>query len=144
MEKSNKFLKVTGILMLIGGSFALLSSVLMLLFGVVLVDGAVHANLSRSQDVAVGIIVAALVLVIAASVVQFIAGIVGVKNAKKPEKANVCIVFGILAALIYLVSLLMNFLGGSAHTWLDALVIPFGLVVPALYLVGAFQLKIKD
>jgi len=144
MEKSNKFLKVTGILMIIGGSFALLASVLMLLFGVLLVEGAIHSNLTRSQDFAVGLIVAALVLVIVGGVVQFIAGVVGVKNAKNPDKANTCIIFGILAAIVYLVSLLMNFLGGSNHTWLDVLVVFFGLIVPALYLVGAFQLKAKE
>ena len=144
MEKSNMFLKVTGILMTIGGSFALLSSIFMLLFGVILVKGAVHENLSRSQDVAVGIIVAALVLIIAGSVVQFLAGLAGIKNAKKPEKANTCIILGIITALFFLVSLLLNFLGGSSHTWLDVLVVIFGMVVPALYLVGAFQLKMKD
>jgi len=144
METSNKFLKISGIFMIIGGSIALLASVLMLLFGVLLVEGAIHSNLTRSQDFAVGLIVGALVLVIAGGIIQFIAGVVGVKNAKNPEKANTCIIFGILAAVVYLVSLLLNFLGGSSHTWLDVLVVFFGLIVPALYLVGAFQLKMKD
>ena len=144
MEKSNKFLKVTGILMIISGSFALLSSILVLLFGVVLVEGAIHTNLTRTQDFAVGIIVAALVLVIAGSVIQFIAGLVGVKNAKNPEKANVCIIFGVLVALVYLVSLVLNLIGGGYTIWMDVLVVIFGMVVPALYLVGAFQLKAKE
>ena len=144
MEKSNKFLKVTGILMIIGGSFALLSSILVLLFGVLLVDGAIHANLTLKQDAAVGLIVTALVFIIAAGVIQFLAGIQGVKNAAKPEKANICIILGSLTALFYIVSQLLNFLGGKIHNYLDIIVVMFGLVVPALYLLGAIQNKMKD
>ena len=144
MEKSNKFLKVTGILMIIGGSINLLGSVLLLLFGVLFVDAAIHTSLTGTQDAAVGVIVAGIVLIIAASIIQFAAGVAGAKNAKNPEKAGICICFGVLTVVIYLVSQVLNFLGGAVHNYIDVMVIVFGLVVPALYLVGAFQLKAKE
>ena len=144
MEKSNKFLKVTGILMIIGGSFNLIASLLLLLMGVVFVDATIHANLTGSETVLAGAIIAAMVVAIAAGIVQFVAGIVGVKNASNPEKAGVCICFGILTAIIYIVSQILNFVGGGAHNYLDVMIIVFGLLIPALYLVGAFQLKAKD
>ena len=144
MEKSNKFLKVTGILMIIGGSINLLTSLLVLLFGVVFVTAAVHANLSTGEEVLAGAIVAGLCLIIAAAIIQFCAGIAGVKNAKNPDKAGVCIGLGILTLLIYIVSQLLNFLGGNINSYLDLLVVVIGLVVPALYLVGAFQLRAKE
>ena len=144
MEKSNKFLKVTGILMIIGGSFNLLGSLLMLFFGVIFVDATIHANLTGSEAVLAGAIIAGIVLVIAAGLVQFIAGVIGVKNASNPEKAGVCICFGVLTALIYIVSQILNFAGGGSHNYLSVMIIVFGLLIPALYLVGAFQLKSKD
>ena len=144
MEKSNKFLKVTGILMIIGGSIGLLTSVFVLFAGVLLVDATVHASLSRGGEILAWAIIASLVLFIAASIIQFCTGVAGVKNAKKPEKAGVCITLGILTLLIYVVSQLLSFLGGTINSYLDIIAVVIGLVVPALYLVGAFELKAKD
>lgn len=144
MEKGNKFLKVTGILMIISGAINLLGSVLLLLFGVLFVDAAVHANLTGAKEVAAGLIVAGIVFIIIASIVQFLTGLFGVKNAKNPEKANVCILFGVLTVVIYVVSQILNFMGGAIHNYLDVMIVVFGLVIPALYLVGAFQLKAKE
>ena len=144
MEKSNKFLKVTGILMIIGGSFNLLASVILFFAGVIFTDATIHANLTGAETVLAGAIIAGMVLVIAASVIQFSAGVFGVKNAKNPEKAGTCICFGILTAIIYIVSQLLNFLGGGVHNYMEVMGIIFGLLIIALYLVGAFQLKSKD
>ena len=144
MVKSNKFLKTTGILMIIGGSISLLLSVLVLLFGVVFVDAAVHANLTTGETVLASAIVAGMCLIIAASIIQFCAGVAGVKNAKNPEKAGVCIGLGILTILLYIVSQLLNFLGGNLNNYIDLVVVLIGLAIPALYLVGAFQLKAKE
>jgi hypothetical protein len=144
MEKSNRFLKVTGILMIIGGSFNLLASVLALLFGAVFVDAVIHTNLTGAGTVAAGVIIAGIVFIIAGSVIQFTAGVFGAKNANNPKNANGCIVFGVLTALVYLVSQLLNLVGGGVHNYLDVMIVIFGLIVPALYIVGAVQLKMKD
>jgi len=143
MEKSNKFLKVTGILMIIGGSIALIFGIFILLFGVLLELGAIH-NPGPGVNKVVGLVEAGVVLAVVGSVVQFIAGIVGVKNANKPEKANVCIVFGALTALIYIVSQVLDFIGGGIHNTYDVVSVIIGLLVPALYMVGAIQNKMKD
>ena len=143
MEKSNKFLKVTGILMIIGGSFGLIASVFLFLFGVLLTMGALlHPAPGVNQ--AVEIIGAGIGIAIAGAIIQFIAGIAGVKNAKKPEKANLCIVLGSLTALFYIASQIFTYVGGASKTYLDYVVVVIGLVVPALYLVGAVQNKMKD
>ena len=143
MEKSNKFLKVTGILMIISGSIALLASFFLLIFGVLLGMGAIHHPSSEVIKTA-GLVETGVVLAIVGSIVQFIAGVSGVKNAKNPEKATNLIVLGALTVLFYLGNQLFNFIGGGNHTYLDYVSILLGMVVPAFYILGAVQLKAKD
>lgn len=143
MEKSNKFLKVTGILMIIGGSFGLLFGIFVLLFGVILGVAAIH-NTGPGVNQVVGVVETGVVLALVGSLVQFIAGLAGVKNAKNPEKANLCISLGILNALLVLVSLILDYIGGGVHNFYNVFLVMFGLVIPTLYLLGAFQLKAKE
>jgi len=143
MEKNNKFLKVTGILMIISGSIGLLAGIFILLFGVVLGIAAIH-NPAPGVNQVVGLVETGVALALVGTVVQFIAGVVGVKNAKNPEKAGLCIVLGILNALLILTSLILDYIGGGVHNFYNVFLILFGLVVPTLYLLGAFQLKEKD
>jgi len=143
MEKKNVFLKVTGIFMIIGGSIGMLFGVFVLIFGVVLGIAAIH-DPSPVVKVVAGLVEAGVVLALAGTAIQFIAGLVGVKNAKNPEKANLCIVLGILNALLVLVSLLFDYIGGGIHNFYNLYLVLFGLIIPTLYLVGAFQLKAKD
>ena len=143
MEKSNKFLKVTGILMIIGGSFGLIASIFLLLFGVILAMGAL-LNPVPGVTLLVTMVTISILIAVAGAIVQFVAGVSGVKNAKNPEKANQLIFLGALTAFFYIVSQIMSFIGGAPRTFLDYIVVVFGLVVPALYLVGAYQLKSKE
>ena len=82
--KGRKFLKVTGILMIIGAAFGIIGGIIAMI-GV----GALAAVLETS---AVGLMLAS-VLVLASAVFQLIAGIMGVKNCDKPEKAQTCLVW---------------------------------------------------
>jgi len=143
MEKSNKFLKVTGVLMIIGGSFGLIGSIFLFLFGVLLTVGAL-LNPAPGVDQAVEIIGTGIGIAIAGAIIQFVAGIAGVKNAKNPEKANFCIALGSLTALFYIASQILTYVGGASRTFLDYIIVMVGLVVPALYIVGAVQLKMRD
>ena len=143
MEKSNVVLKITSILMIICGSFGLLFGVFILLFGVVLGIAAIH-NPGPGVAQVVGLVETGVVLALVGTLVQFVAGIVGVKNAENPEKANLCIILGIINAVLILASLILDYVGGGIHNFYNVFLVLFGLTVPTLYLLGALRLKSKD
>ena len=134
--KSNKFLKVTGILMIISGGLGII-------FGLIAVLGAgvvaaVANEIGLGQEINLSILIFASVLSLISGIVSLIAGILGVKNAAKPEKATVCIVFGILTAVLSVLGNVLTVVAGSNFSPVNLVL---GLVVPVLYLIGAFQNK---
>ena len=127
--KGRKFLKVTGILMIIGAAFGIIGGIIAMI-GV----GALAAVLATS---AVGLILAS-VLVLASAVFQLIAGIMGVKNCDKPEKAQTCLVMGIIVAILSVAgNVISNVLGSDFNAFNYAT----GLVIPVLYIIGAAKNK---
>ena len=132
-KESNKFLKVTGILMIIGGSLGII-------FGIIAVLGVGALALALGSEANMGLLVLSSILVLLGGIISLIAGIVGVKNAAVPEKAQTCIVFGILAAVVSVGGNLLKVAGGSKFSLFGML---YGLVLPVLYLIGAFQNKNK-
>lgn len=127
--KGRKFLKVTGILMIIGAAFGIIGGIIAMI-GV----GALAAVLETS---AVGLMLAS-VLVLASAVFQLIAGIMGVKNCDKPEKAQTCLVMGIIVAILSVAgNVISNVLGGDFSAFNYAI----GLVIPVLYIIGAAKNK---
>jgi len=139
MEKSSKLLKVTSILMIIFGSIAILMGLLALVAALALDFAAVNIGTDGAEIVGELILVAAITTLIGAAI-QFIAGIVGVKNYNKPEKANICIVFAILVALIAIASMAFEMVGGQ-FGGLQVFSVIIGLCIPVLYFIGALQLK---
>ena len=131
MEKSNGFLKVAGILMIIGGVFSLI-------IGLLAIIGTSALAATLGAEAAVGLLMVASILGLVSGVISLIAGIVGTKNANKPEKAMTCIVFGGLTVLLSLLGSVLNVAAGSQFNVVGLIT---GLIVPALYLVGAFQNK---
>ncbi len=127
--KGRKFLKVTGILMIIGAAFGIIGGIIAMI-GV----GALAAVLETS---AVGLMLAS-VLVLASAVFQLIAGIMGVKNCDKPEKAQACLVMGIIVAILSVAgNVTSNVLGSDFNVFNYAT----GLVIPVLYIIGAAKNK---
>ncbi|MBS6862034.1 MAG: hypothetical protein KH202_14115 [Clostridiales bacterium] len=127
--KGRKFLKVTGILMIIGAAFGIIGGIIAMI-GV----GALAAVLETS---AVGLMLAS-VLVLASAVFQLIAGIMGVKNCDKPEKAQTCLVMGIIVAILSVAgNVISNVLGSDFNAFNYAT----GLVIPVLYIIGAAKNK---
>ena len=127
--KGRKFLKVTGILMIIGAAFGIIGGIIAMI-GV----GALAAVLETS---AVGLMLAS-VLVLASAVFQLIAGIMGVKNCDKPEKAQTCLVMGIIVAILSVAgNVISNVLGSDFNAFNYAT----GLVIPVLYIIGAVKNK---
>ena len=132
MEKGNGLLKVSGILMIIGGGIGIILGIIAVL-GVSLLVAIIGDDLANS-----GLLTFSAILVLVSAIVQLIAGILGVANAKKPEKATVCITFGVLTALLAVLGNVLTMAGGGDFNPVGLII---GLALPVLYLIGAFQNK---
>ena len=127
--KGRKFLKVTGILMIIGGGFGIIGGILAMLGA-----GALAAVLETSA----GGLMLASALILASAVFQLIAGIMGVKNCDKPEKAQSCLVMGVIVAILSVAgNVISNVLGSD----FNILSYATGLIIPVLYIIGAVKNK---
>ena len=127
--KGRKFLKVTGILMIIGGAFGIIG-------GIVAMIGA--GALAAVLETSAGGLMLASALILASAVFQLIAGIMGVKNCDKPEKAQSCLVMGVIVAILGVAgNIISNVLGSS----FNILSYATGLVIPVLYIIGAVKNK---
>ena len=127
--KGRKFLKVTGILMIIGGAFGIIG-------GIVAMIGA--GALAAVLETSAGGLMLASALILASAVFQLIAGIMGVKNCDKPEKAQSCIVIGVIVAILSVAgNVISNILGSS----FNILSYATGLIIPILYIIGAVKNK---
>ena len=127
--KGSKFLKVTGILMIIGGAFGIIGGIVAMI-GV----GALAAVLETSA----GGLMLASVLILASAVFQLIAGIMGVKNCDKPEKAQSCIVIGVIVAILSVAGNVISNVLGSDFNIINYAT---GLIIPVLYIIGAVKNK---
>ena len=127
--KGRKFLKVTGILMIIGGGFGIIGGILAMLGA-----GALAAVLETSA----GGLMLASALILASAVFQLIAGIMGVKNCDKPEKAQSCIVIGVIVAILSVAGNVISNVLGSDFNIINYAA---GLIVPVLYIIGAVKNK---
>ena len=127
--KGRMFLKVTGILMIIGGAFGIIG-------GIVAMIGA--GALAAVLETSAGGLMLASALILASAVFQLIAGIMGVKNCDKPEKAQSCLVMGVIVAILSVAgNIISNVLGSS----FNILSYATGLVIPVLYIIGAVKNK---
>ena len=128
-QKKNKLLQICGILMIIGGSLQIILSIIVILGLIVLLAIAASGTML--------LFISALIIVVSA-IVTFIAGIVGVKNAANPAKAGSCIFFGYFCIALSLLGNIIGILGGNS---LNTVSLFTGLVLPGLYLLGAYQNK---
>jgi len=127
--KGRKFLKVTGILMIIGGAFGIIG-------GIVAMIGA--GALAAVLETSAGGLMLASALILASAVFQLIAGIMGVKNCDKPEKAQSCLVMGVIVAILSVSgNIISNVLGSDFNIFSYAT----GLIIPVLYIIGAVKNK---
>ncbi len=127
--KGRKFLKVTGILMIIGGAFGIIG-------GIVAMIGA--GALAAVLETSAGGLMLASALILASAVFQLIAGIMGVKNCDKPEKAQSCIVIGVIVAILSVAGNVISNVLGSDFNIINYAT---GLIIPVLYIIGAVKNK---
>lgn len=127
--KGRKFLKVTGILMIIGGAFGIIG-------GIVAMIGA--GALAAVLETSAGGLMLASAMILASAVFQLIAGIMGVKNCDKPEKAQSCIVIGVIVAILSVAGNVISNVLGSDFNIINYAI---GLIIPVLYIIGAVKNK---
>lgn len=128
--KGKMYLKVMGILFIIG---AALGIVLLLIAGGL---SALFFNLEYYTGTEVAVSVVSIIFGLIAVVVRLIAGILGVKNCEKPEKANVCLGWGIALIALEVLSFIYTIITDPSGIF-NIFNIFLGLVFPVLYIVGA-------
>ena len=125
--KGTGFLKVTGILMIIGGAVSIILSIIAAL-------GIAALAYISDGTVSSALLYASVILMIVSAVAELVAGIIGVANCKKPDKAGSCIVWGIIVAVLSVAGTVLNSVDGGSFS---AFSLILGLVLPALYIIGA-------
>ncbi len=133
-NQGSKMLKVTGILMIIGGALALVIA----LIAVIGIAAAASLAAGALGGGIIALAVIASILALLGGGIELVAGILGVKNWNQPAKAQSCIVFGAIIIALSVLSNILNLASGSEFNLFSLLL---GLVLPVLYLIGAVQLK---
>lgn len=126
--KGKNFLKVTGIIMIVGGSLGIILSI------IAFVGVAALASLGASA----GLLYTSVAISLIGSVLELIAGIMGVKECGNPEKANTCLMWGIIVVACSVLSTIISVVGGGEFNVFSFII---GLILPALYIVGAAKNK---
>ena len=137
-NQGSKMLKVTGILMIIGGALALVIALIIALIDVIGIAAAASLAAGALGGGIIALAVIASILSLLGGGIELAAGILGVKNWNQPAKAQSCIVFG---AIIIALSVLSNILNLASGSEFNLFTLLLGLVLPVLYLIGAVQLK---
>lgn len=130
MKQSN-FLKVASIIMIVGAALGIITGAIFLA-GVGLLGALLEAHDSMALLYASG------ALIIVASAIQLIAGIIGLKACKQPEKAKTCIIWGIIIVVLSVASIILSLAAGGDFNITNTIL---NFVVPVLYIVGAVQLN---
>ena len=130
-NQGQTFLKVTSILMVIGGIIALLAGVFAIL-GV----SALAALMGSAEGT--GLLYAGSVLAVVTSAVEILAGAKGLKACRLPEKAGECVILGIAIVALSMISMVVSVKGGGEFKIINLVV---NLLVPVLYILGAVKTK---
>lgn len=135
-ETASKMLKVTGILCIIGGGIEIIAYFAALIgsIGLTALAGATVGSVGAAAG---GLLIIASLIGLIASAAQLIAGILGMVNCNKPEKANICFIFGIIITVIGLISIIL----GISSSGFNLLSIVMTLALPILYTIGAYFFK---
>ena len=125
--KGHKFLKVTGILMIIAAVFSIIAGVLVGGLGVLAAGLGAESGLTFPYW-------AALFLTLVGGICQLIAGIKGIKHSKRSEKAGKLIAWGVIVAVFSILSIVLDLSNGGDFSIVSVVT---GVAVPALYIIGA-------
>jgi len=137
MEKNRFFLNFCYIMIIYAG-YTLIFGIFNILAGQDVVIGDIHAPGITPIE---GMVEMGMYVALIGMAVQLITGLVGLGCAKKPEKAGVCIFLGLLTALIYTASQILDFMGGGIHNTIDIIAMVGGFLIPIIFVVSAIDLK---
>ena len=150
-QKGSMLLKVVSIIMMVGGIVGAVASFIgAVIAGVAsaamaqpevsdAVNSALAANgYSSGTGPVMAVVWIAVVIAVAGSVVEIIAGVKGKKNWDNPAAAQTLMIFGIVCAVLSVISHILFATGGMG---VQVVSILSGLVIPVLYIVGTVQLK---
>ncbi len=126
--KGSGFLKVTGIIMIVGGALGIILS-LIAIAGVAILAAAGASS---------GLLYLSVVISIVGAVLEMVAGIIGVKNCKNTEKASTCLMWGIIVIACSILSNIIAVVAGGEFNVSSMLI---GMILPVLYIVGAIRNK---
>lgn len=129
--KGQKALKITSILMIIGGIITAVT-------GVIAIIGMSALSALAESAEEMGLFYASSITLTVAAVIQFIAGIKGVGACSNPQKAASCIKWGIIIAVLSVISIIIGLAGGGEF---DIMSLVLNLLVPGFYVYGAMQIK---
>ena len=129
--KGQKFLKVTSVLMIIGGVIGVIAGIIAIL-GI----SALAALMETGEGT--GLLYASSTIVTLASVIQFVAGIKGIGACNAPQKAAACIKWGVIITGLSIISMIIGLVAGGDFS-ITSLIL--NLLVPGLYIYGAIQMK---
>lgn len=125
--KGHKFLKITGILMIVSAAISILAGVFV--GGL----GALAAGLGAASGLTFSYW-AALFLTLVGGICQLIAGVKGIKHCQRIEEAGKLIIWGAIVAVFCILSTVLSMVNGGEFNFMSILT---GVAVPALYIYGA-------
>ena len=145
-QKGSMLLKVMSIIMMVGGIIGAVGSFFVALGAGVLQAGVsseeVQSQLTTQQSGQAGAVMGLLwfgvVVLIAGSVIEIIAGVKGKNNWNNPAMAKTLMIWGIICAAVSTLGTILFSAGSGSFQALSAVT---GLVVPVLYIIGTVQLK---
>ncbi|MEG0508700.1 MAG: hypothetical protein RR579_05110, partial [Eubacterium sp.] len=133
--KGKKYLKITGILMIVFGAISTIIFAIGFISGGILLAGSVATN-STGAVVGSGMIIFIFIITLAWAILELVAGIIGFKNCDNVEKAGTCFKLGVILIICTVIYAIGNI-------WLDGFSISIimsmlvGLVLPVLFCYGA-------
>ena len=126
--------------MIIGGSLAILSGAVLILFGALFDIIDIH-DLSDISTRFGRFVWLNLAIAASGGVIQLIAGIIGLKNSSKPEKQNICIILGLITIFFFIVSQVISTIDAGDISHFDVIAMLLGLLIPSLYLISSIRHK---
>ncbi|MBR5932152.1 MAG: hypothetical protein IKZ95_09045 [Lachnospiraceae bacterium] len=139
VAKGKGLLQVSAILMTVIGGLSILLALLSIVF-----FGFMTGIMSRREDAVVVFSIAIIILVglVILAALELVTGIIGIKNAGKPEHSGRCLVLGIIvlviaAACIGILVANTSFRSDPVMAAIVYVLCATAVVVPILYVIGA-------
>ena len=111
MENKSKLLKIMGILIIIGAALGIITTIIPLF-----VAGILGTALVREGAPVIGwLLIVVGIISMGRVIFQLIAGIAGVKNCNKPEKAKTCIIYGLVIIAFSAIGIIMRFFEADTY-----------------------------